>query len=421
MYALVDVNSMYCSCETVFRPDLQNRPVIVLSNNDGAIVARNKLAKKIGLKMGEAYFKSKPLLDKYNVAVFSSNYTLYNSFSDRFASVVESLSANVERYSIDELFVACENMEKVMSYEVFGQQLRDEVFRHTGLTVGVGVAKTKTLAKVCNHHAKTWGAFKGVLAVTEPDRLRRMLQMTDIGDVWGVGRRLSEKLNFMGFKTAYDLSQADTRMIRKSFNVVLERTVRELRGEPCFALEENPPAKQQIVVSRSFGERITNLEEMQRAVCGFAVRAGEKIRHEQQHAKVISVFIKSSPFAVKEISYGNVSTVKLLTPTQDTRDIVNAAQHALGAIWREGVRYAKAGVMLSDFNGREAQLNLFDDSPPRPKSDELMHILDTINQSGRSKLFFAGEGINNDFHMRRDMLSPAYTTRWNELPKVLIK
>lgn len=221
----------------------------------------------------------------------------------------------------------------------------------------------------------------------------------------------------MGIKTALQLALANPAFIRKSFNVVLERTVRELNGESCIPLEEAPPTKQQIVCSRSFGERIVTLEAMRQAVCQYAERAAEKLRGERQFCRHISVFVKSSPFAVNEPYYSNVACEKLLTPTQDTRDIIAAAQKALERIWRDGHRYAKAGIMLNDFTGSGvAQLNLFDEQAPRPHSHELMEVLDSINQTGLGQIWFAGRGTSPEWKMKREMLSPAYTTRWNDIP-----
>ncbi|CRY84144.1 translesion error-prone DNA polymerase V subunit UmuC [Yersinia intermedia] len=418
MFAIIDVNSMYCSCEQAFRPDLADRAVLVVSNNDGAVVARNRLAKLAGVKMGEPLFKVTSLIKKHNIAVFSSNYTLYNSLSSRFVSVVESLSAECEQYSIDEIFINCTGINELDS---FCRMLRDAVQKQTTLVCGVGAAKTKTLAKLCNHAAKTWPAYGGVVALTDPRRLAKLMSILPASEIWGIGRRISKSLSQMGINTALELAQADTRFIRKHFGVTVERTVRELRGEVCFKLEEHPATKQQIVVSRSFGQRITCRDEMQQAITGYAAKAAEKLRNERQYCRVISVFVRTSPYAVNDTQYGNQATEKLITSSQDTRDIIAAAQRALSRIWKDNIRYAKAGVMLGDFSGREAQLNLFDESSPRGGSDALMGLLDRINLEGKSQIFFAGQGINPVFKMKREMLSPEYTTNWNDIPSVRIK
>lgn len=403
MFALIDVNGMYCACEQAFRPDLAGRPVVVLSNNDGAIVARNREAKALGLKMAEPYFKARPVLERNNVAVFSSNYTLYASMSARFASVVEALAPRTEIYSIDELFCDVRGLQTAMTFDAFGRQLRDEVQLQTTLTCGVGVAATKTLAKLCNHAAKTWPSTGGVVALTERHRLEKLMHILPVEEVWGVGRRM------------------DTRLARRQFSVVLERTIRELRGEICFGLEEDAEPKQQLVVSRSFGERVTQLQDMQQAVTGYAVRAAEKLRQEKRYARVVSVFVRTSPYATGDIQYGNQAAETLIVPSQDTRDIVEAAQRALSRIWRDGIRYAKAGVMLCDLRDRHAQLDLFSDNAMRAGSDSLMQTIDKINRAGKSRIFFAGEGISPDFSMRRRMLSPDYTTSWKDIPVAVVR
>ncbi|WP_289710325.1 translesion error-prone DNA polymerase V subunit UmuC [Proteus terrae] len=322
---------------------------------------------------------------------------------------------------MDELFVDCRGMETAMNLEAFGHQLRREVQRHTTLTCGVGVSFTKTLAKLCNHAAKTWPATGGVVALTDERRLHKLMAILPAAEVWGVGRRISARLETMGIRTALDLMRADTRFIRSHFSVTLERTVRELRGEICFGLDENPATKQQIVVSRSFGTRVTSLQEMQMAITGFAARAGEKLRQEKQHCRAINVFIRTSPFSPRDAPYASQATEALLVATQDSRDIIAAAQRALTRIWRDGYRYAKAGIMLADFSGREAQLNLFDECAPRPDSEALMNAVDRINRAGKGRIFFAGQGIDVEFAMRREMLSPEYTTDWNTLPRAFMR
>ncbi|MDI9095144.1 translesion error-prone DNA polymerase V subunit UmuC [Providencia rettgeri] len=418
MYGLIDINSCYCACEQAFRPDLAGKPVVVLSNNDASCIARNKQAKALGIKMGEPFFKIKDLIERNNVAVFSSNYALYSAFSSRFASVIESLTPRSSVYSIDELWFEATNITGLMTLDAYGRMLREEVQRQTTLTCGVGIAPTKTLAKLCSHASKTYPATGGVVALDDVTRLEKLMRLVPVEDVWGVGPRLGKRLRFMGVETAFQLSCLDPVRVRKQFNVVLERTVRELRGEPCMALEENDVMKQQIVVSRSFGERVTNLLEMQQAITDYAARAAEKLRQEKGYASVIGVFIRTSPYAVNDVPYSNQATEMLVTPSNDSRDIINAAQRALKRIWRPEVRYAKAGVMLCDIREREPQLDLFTEPAQYRNSENLMQLLDTLNKQGRHNLFFAGQGINPVFAMKRNMLSPAYLTSWDDLPKV---
>lgn len=423
MFALADVNSFYASCEKVFRPDLRNSPVVVLSNNDGCVIARSAEAKKLGIKMGVPWFQLKDALFPEKIYSFSSNYELYASMSARVMSCLEELAPRVEQYSIDEMFLDIRGIDNCMDFEDFGRQLREHVYDCTRLTIGTGMGPTKTLAKSAQWASKEWPQFRGVLALTSgnPRRTEKLLSLQPVDELWGVGRRIAKKLNTMGITTALQLARANPGFIRANFSVVLERTVRELNGESCIALEEAAPAKQQIICSRSFGQRITTLDEMHQAICQYAERAAEKLRGERQFCRHISVFVKSSPFATSEPYYGNVATEKLITPTQDTRDIIAAATKALERIWRDGHRYAKAGVMLNDFTASGiAQLNLFDEQSPRPRSSELMQALDRINQSGLGQVWFAGRGVAPEWKMKRDMLSPAYTTRWKDIPTARI-
>lgn len=419
MFALADVNSFYASCEKVFRPDLRGKPVVVLSNNDGCVIARSKEAKLLGIKMGVPWFQLKSAQFPEKLHVFSSNYELYASMSNRVMTHLEELAPRVEQYSIDEMFLDIRGIDSCINFEEFGQQLREHVGNGTGLTIGVGMGPTKTLAKSAQWASKEWPQFIGVLALTpdNPRRTAKLLSLQPVEELWGVGNRIAKKLKVMGITTALQLSLTNPTFIRKNFNVVLERTVRELNGESCISLEEAPPPKQQIVCSRSFGQRITDYDELRQAVCQYAERAAEKLRGEHQYCRHISAFVKTSPFAVNEPYYGNVATEKLNTPTRDTRDIIAAAVKALDRIWVPGHRYAKAGIMLNDFSPNGvSQLNLFDEVQPLPHSDELMKVLDSINHSGLGRVWFAGRGIAPEWQMKREMLSPAYTTRWKELP-----
>ncbi|MGU9875219.1 Y-family DNA polymerase [Klebsiella pneumoniae] len=413
MFALCDVNSFYASCETVFRPDLKGRPVVVLSNNDGCVIARSAEAKPF-VKMGEPYFKQKDMFRRHGIIAFSSNYELYADMSNRVMTTLEELSPRCEIYSIDEAFCDLTGVRNCRDLTDFGREIRETVLRRTHLTVGVGIAQTKTLAKLANHAAKQWQRQTGgVVDLSNLERQRKLMALLPVDEVWGVGRRISKKLEAMGIKTVLQLADTDIRFIRKHFNVVLERTVRELRGEPCLGLEEFAPVKQEIVCSRSFGQRISTYEEMRLAICSYASRAAEKLRGEHQYCRFISAFVKTSPFALNEPYYGNSASVKLLTPTQDSRDIITAATKCLDVIWRDGHRYQKAGVMLGDFYSQGvAQLNLFDANAPRKNSEKLMEVLDHLNaKDGRGTLYFAGQGIQTAWQMKREMLSPRYTTR----------
>ncbi|ORM51779.1 DNA polymerase V subunit UmuC [Pantoea conspicua] len=422
MFALVDVNSFYASCETVFRPDLRGKPVVVLSNNDGCVIARSAGAKRAGIKMGAPYFKMREELTRHAVQVFSSNYALYADMSHRVMTILEEMAPSVEIYSIDEAFMDLTGVRNCMVLETFAHQVQQRVLKETHLTVGVGIAPTKTLAKLANFAAKKWSKTGGIVDLSNRERQKKLLALTDVADVWGVGGRIAKRLNAMGIETAQDLAAQSTWTIRKHFNVVLERTVRELRGEPCLEMEEFAPVKQQIMCSRSFGSRISDYSQMRQAICAYAERAAEKLRKEKQYCRQVGVFVRTSPHAIGETFYGNQSTGQLLTPTQDTRDIIRVAMACLDNIWIEGHRYMKAGILLGDFFSQGiAQLNLFDEVSPRPDSEVLMQLVDSINQSGRGKLWFAGQGIHKEWAMKRDMLSPAYTTRLSDLPVAVVK
>lgn len=396
--------------------------MVVLSNNDGCVIARSAEAKKAGIKMGAPYFKMREELTRHAVHVFSSNYALYADMSHRVMTILEEMAPSVEIYSIDEAFMDLTGVHNCMALETFGRQVRERVRKETHLTVGVGIAQTKTLAKLANFAAKKWSKTGGIVDLSDPGRQRKLLPLIDVAEVWGVGHRIGKRLNAMGVMTAKDLADQSTEAIRKQFSVVMERTVRELRGESCLELESMTPVKQQIMCSRSFGSRISDYDQMREAVCAYAERAAEKLRRENQYCRQIGVFVRTSPHATDEPFYGNQSTGQLLIPTQDTRDIISVAIACLDNIWIEGHRYMKAGIVLGDFFSQGvAQLDLFDEHQPRRNSKELMKLIDTVNRLGSGKLWFAGQGINKAWSMKREMLSPAYTTRITDLPVVALK
>ena len=419
MFALVDVNSFYASCEIAFRPDLRGRPVVVLSNNDRCVIARNHEAKLLEIPMGAPYFKMKSQFERHQVAVFSSNYALYGDMSQRVMTLLEELSPAVYQYSIDEAFVNLSGIHRTEELEAFGRHVRSTLLQCTGLTVGVGIGPTKTLAKLANYAAKRWPKFEGVVDLSLQARQRKLLAKVAVGEIWGVGRRMAKKLNDMGITTALELAEMPASLIRKHFSVVMERTVRELRGESCLEPEEYMPTKQQIISSRSFSQKVSEYGPMREAICSHAVRAAERLRAQHQYCRYVSVFLKTSPFAGNDVYYGNDAGTEIHIPTQDSRDIVAAAVKCLETIWREGHRYQKCGVMLSDFFSRGvAQLGLFDDYRPRANSEQLMEVLDFVNRREKGRLWFAGQGITRSWEMKRHRLSPAYTTRFSDLLRV---
>lgn len=410
MYALIDANSFYASCEQVFRPDLRGKPVVVLSNNDGCIIARNAEAKAIGIAMGEPYFKCKDTLHQHGVNVFSSNYALYADMSQRMMRTIATFSPAIEVYSIDECFAVADGFKDL---EVLGREWRQTIRQWTGLTCGIGFAQTKTLAKLANHAAKKYPATGGVVDLSATARQRRLMKLLAVDAVWGVGRRLVGKLQDCKIRTALDLADCDPAWIRRRFGVVLARTVEELNGKSCLRLDEVAPPKQQIVCSRSFSQKVTSLQDLSEAVAEYTARAAEKLRHEQLLCQLITVFAHSSRFA--QPVYSAQRIIPLPAPTADTRDLVKAAMSVMPAIFREGVAYAKAGVILSEFSGQARQESLF--ATPEIKNDlRLMRIIDGLNQKQRHSVYLAAQGSDQPWAMKREMLSPAYTTKWDELP-----
>lgn len=420
MYLHSDVNAFYVSCQTAMEPALIGRPVIVATNNDGAIAALNQEAKSLGLKRGQPLFEVQQLLRKYGVKVFSSNFILYGDFSARFLTTIGEQVPEISQYSCDEVFASLKGMETMISYEDFGHQLRSKVLRHTSLKCGIGIAPTKTLCKCATWAAKKYPQTKGVVVLDNPARRDRLLSLIEVRDVWGIGSKLGKRLNDMGVRTAYELAQLDTRLVRRLMGVVVERTVRELRGEPCFALDDSPPSRKQIVVSRSFGQRTTEREDVQQAICAFTCRAAEKLRHDHTYASEISVFIQNSRHSHIEPFFSAVA-LESLAATQDSRDLNRAAQTALSRIWKKDVHYAKAGVMLSAISDGRQQLDLFCSSQPGKGSAQLMKVIDKLNQGQRGTIFLAGEGIHGRYQGKQQWLSPCYTTRWTDLPVAWLK
>lgn len=417
--ALVDVNNFYASCERLFRPDLKGRPIVVLSNNDGCVVSRSPEAKALGIKMGIPYFQVRQFFEAMGGVWFSSNYALYGDMSQRVMSILEGMAPAVEVYSIDEAFIELSERWAGDLVE-YGRQVRERVLQWTGLTVGVGIGPTKTLAKLANYAAKKWPATGGVVDLRDERRRARLMAITPVEEVWGIGRRLTTKLTAQGICTIADLVAADPKSLRSRYGVVVERTVQELRGIPCADLEPLAQAKQQIICSRSFGERITEFGPMREALAGYMERAAEKLRAEGQHCRHVTLFIRSSPFSERETYYGNQISIKLQTPTADTRDLLTQVEPLLRRIWRDDVRYMKGGVMLSDFTPAGMQQgDLFTDQQQTPRSEALMQVIDKINQGRLGKVYFAARGRDTqEWMMKREQLSPRYTTTLGELPIV---
>lgn len=369
--------------------------------------------------MGVPVFKIQDEIRQHNIQTFSSNYALYADMSSRVMRTLERFSPRVEVYSIDEAFLDLAGFGSTVSLLQHGQDIKTTIEQWTGIAVCVGMAPTKTLAKLANHAAKKYPATGGVVDLTCRERQQRLLNITPVSDVWGVGRKLTKRLDSIGITTALELANCSHSIIRNLFSIVLERTARELNGESCLDLEDVPATKQQIICSRSFGIKTTELEQMCEAIAQYTACASEKLRQEKQQAKVLTVFVQTSPFNSNQEAYSNAVTGELILPSDDTRDLNELAIKLLKRIWRDGYRYHKGGVMLSDFYAQNTyQSGLFDEIAKRPNSAKLMSVLDDINQSGLGRVFLARQGMNNVWSMKREHLSPAYTTRWVDLPPV---
>ena len=415
-FALVDCNSFYASCERIFRPDIKKKPVVVLSNNDGCVVALSKEAKQLGIKMCEPWFKIEKLFLKKGGVAFSSNYELYADVSSRVMQTLEYLSPKVEVYSIDEAFL---DLSGLQEYEKFGYQCKETIDRWIGVPVCVGIGPTKTLAKVANYGAKHYPATNGVVDLTNKNRREKLMALMPVREVWGVGSRINRKLNSLGIETALELAKIDTKLIKRKFSSVLERTVMELQGYPCIALEQQPKTKKQIVVSRTFSRKVNDLDSINEAVSDYASRACEKLRREDQYCKMVSVFMRTNYFRKQDRQYHGFKSCKLFAPTNDTRDILNATRNLTKQIFKADINFIKAGVMLSDFYDEGIyQGDLFRSADRRINSKELMTTIDMINNSGIGRVAFASQGIKKTWSMRRQLRSPRYLTNWEEIPIV---
>ena len=419
--ALVDVNNFFVSCERAFDPRLQGKPVVVLSSNDGCAVARSNEVKALGVKMGAPWFKMRDVARRHGIIALSSNFTLYGDMSDRVVEILRGFSTEVEVYSIDESFVGIDGFEGQWGAPAaMGQAMRRRILQWTGLPVCVGIATSKTLAKLANHVAKTRLQFNGVCdfsAMTQGE-LDALLACVEIGEVWGIGRRTAESLQGMGIATVGALRQANMAKLRARFGIVTERIVNELHGIPCLGLEEVETPRQQIIASRSFGEPVTMIGEIGAAVSTFVTRACERLRGQDSICGAIHVSIETNRFAASP--YANGVTVPLPDPSDDTRILTGAALSGLRRIFRSDHSYKKAGVVLMDLSPAAfRQHSLFDRSLTLGRSAQVMAAMDAVNASyGRDTLRLGSAGTQSHWLTRADRRTPRYTTNWNELPKV---
>ncbi|MDP2695554.1 MAG: Y-family DNA polymerase [Gallionella sp.] len=417
--ALVDVNNFYVSAERVFNPKLEGVPVVVLSNNDGCVVARSQEIRALGVTMGEPWFKLRDLVKEHGIVALSSNYALYADISNRVMTILSDFSPRQEVYSIDECFL---DLEGIPDLTQTGQTIRQRIRKWVGVPVCVGIAPTKTLAKLANHVAKKRSQYQGVCNFKEMpvEDIDQILASIEVGEVWGIGRKLNAHLQRGGIQTVKQLRDFDILRLRRRFGVVMERTVRELRGEPCLEMAEVSPPKQQIISSRTFGRYVTDLHELEGAVSTYMSRAAEKLRRQASVAATAYVCIRTNPHKDGEPQYSPGMMIGLPHPTNDTRELVQAVLTCLHRIYRDGFRYQKAGVMLSDITPEGiSQGELFASQPVTPKASKLMSTLDQINRKmGEGVLKLASDGVEQEWKMKRGNKSPAYTTRWDELPIV---
>ena len=418
MFALVDCNNFYASCERVFDPALRNRPVVVLSNNDGCIIARSDEAKALGFKMGDPYFEARPLIERHRVAVFSSNYALYGDMSSRVAEALRGFSPDVEQYSIDEAFLGLGGIP-ADGLIAHAAELRRTVGRWTGIPVSVGVAATKTLAKVANYIAKKRAGTGGVFVIADEAERIAAIEAFPIGEVWGIGRRWAASLARHGIGTALRYAELPDDWIGRKMGVVALRTAWELRGDSCIPLELAPPPKRSITVSRSFGHRLSAREEVQEPLIAHVSRAAEKLRQAKLVSGHLLVFLHNSPHDKHEPFYGPSIGRRLPGQTSDTAELIRHACPLLAAIHRPGLAYIKCGVILADLSpeGR-AQAGLFD-GIDAARGSRLMRAIDRINADfGRGKLVYAGSGLARDWAAAANMESPHYTTDWRQVMRV---
>ena len=414
--ALIDCNSFYVSCERLFNPKIQKVPVVVLSNNDGCVISRSTEAKRIGIKMGEPYFKVKELVKRNNVQIFSSNYALYGDISRRVMKVLKGFSDKIEIYSIDEAFIDLTHVKNELAEE-YGKKIRERVLKWTGIPTSVGISNTKTLSKVANHVAKKNKA--GVVYLK--DNIDEVLKNFSISDVWGVGKQLSKLYLKNGIDNALKLKNISNSWVKKSTNVLGAKTVMELRGIPCIQLDTEEAKRKSCCVSRSFGKKVESLEKLKESITTHCLNAAEKIRNDKQTTRSITVFIRTSPFDKNRKYYSNSLTIDLPIATNNSLELVKTAIEALKRIYKYGYFYQKAGVILSKLNEvGEKELNLLTPILEK-KSQKLMKAMDLTNSKyGRNVISVAQAGINNSWKMRREHSSKIDTASFDSLPKISI-
>lgn len=421
LIALVDCNNFYVSCERVFRPDLYSKPVAVLSNNDGCIVARSQEVKNLGIKMATPVHQVQHLIKRHHITLFSSNYALYADMSSRVMQHLEPFTTKLEIYSIDESFLDLSGICQQNSV-AYAQQIKTSIHQATGIPVCVGMGPTKTLAKLANYAAKKWKKTGGILDLSDPKRREKLMRLVPVQEVWGIGRQTTKRLQHMGINTVYDLSIQTVDFIQRQFNIVVARTVMELNGITCLSLEDIPPPKQQIVCSRSFKKRLTHFHELAEALTHFCHRAAEKLRKKDALTCSITVFIRTNPYNPNEPQYQRSIHTLLNQATSDTRQIISLAKQLLKEIYKTGYRYQKCGVQLGHIQQASlpGQFDLFalTGSVYSDKNADLMTVIDHINQRFPNAIAVSTANIKQNWQYQVEQLSKRYTTRWDELAVV---
>ena len=419
MYALVDCNNFFVSCERVFDSRLEGKPVIVLSNNDGCAIARSNEAKALGIGMGANFFEIEDIVKKHNVQVFSTNFVLYADMSLRVKGLLARFCPVIEDYSIDESFLDFNGFD-YFDLKAYGAQIARTVKQGTGIPVSIGIAPTKTLSKVANRFAKKYPGYESVCLIDTEEKRIKALQKLEIGDVWGIGRQHTKRLTALGVKTGYDFTQLPQAWVRKNMTVVGERTWSELRGMPCIQMEFVAPAKQSIMVSRSFGKMIEDYATISEAVATYTSMAATKLRKQKSCAKAILVFVDSNPFREDLEQYSRHIILNLLVESNSSQELIQYAMEGLKKIFRPKILYKKAGVMLMDIcSEKVVQGNLFD-TVDRKKHHDLMVVMDRVNEYyGRNTLKIAAMGDGKAWKIKQERLSPCYTTRIADFPKTV--
>ncbi|SKD10089.1 DNA polymerase V [Chitinophaga ginsengisegetis] len=420
MIALVDCNNFYASCERLFQPALRGKPIVVLSNNDGCVIARNDEAKAIGIKMGAPAFLMQDQISRHGVFVFSSNYTLYGSLSNRVMAVLQANCEKTEQYSIDEAFLYLGDLKHI-DLEKYAGELRSKV-NDVGIPVTIGIATSKTLAKMANRFAKKTKKDIGVHILDSSDKVNEVLRFTEVADIWGVGKQYAAVLKAHGFNTAYELSLAPQEWIRKEMSVVGQRLWNELHGMSCIEMEEEPPAKKNICVARSFGQLLSEKEDVREALANYAAIAASKLRQQNSCVTVLQVFLQTNVFREQDRQYYRSATVQLPVASNSTKEILHYSGIGLDRIWQNGYNFKKVGILLLDLiPADQVQYGMFD-KIDRPKDNRLSKAMDSINRhwGGKELVKFAVQGYDRKWRLRQERLSPCYTTKISDILTIKI-